>query len=293
MSQFEGRYTVDPGTLPPPYLAERGAWFESQAAVAGALGLKDEALHDALLMMDHAVAAGAGAEGGLPAPTLVVACLLLSARQGQRGDQMPGAAALEAATGQPAAGLEAGQDAVRALLAGDTSSISALRVLKLYLERLGVDFGHTHGVRSVAGEAWGGRAARRAGGCGGRQGRAARCRSREEDSSLGHQAPHLPSFFLPLLGPLPAPSGDALALMGQAVTDPALRHCRPSLLAAAVLAAARRGAGVSPPWPQALLALTGISDAEGGELEAAMDAAASLADASPADAEAAAAADGA
>lgn len=83
----------------------------------------------------------------------------------------------------------------------------------------------------------------------------------------------------------PCPAGDALSLVGEAVSDDALRQCRPSLLAAAVLAAARQRAGVSPPWPQALLVLTGISDAEGGELEVATHAAASLAAAPAVDAD--------
>ena len=56
--------------------------------------------------------------------------------------------------------MEAGQSeaaatVLRSLLGGDTSSISALRVLKLYLERLGADFssGTPEGLRPAAGSA--------------------------------------------------------------------------------------------------------------------------------------------
>jgi pentatricopeptide repeat domain-containing protein 1 len=109
--------------------------------------------------------------------------------------------------------LGAAQAAVRAALGGDTSSISALRVLKLYLERLGAEFGGAEGLAPVA--------------------------------------------------------GAALALLPAAVCAPALRARHPSLVAAAALLAGRRAAGVTPFWPHALLALTGLPDEEGSELCAA------------------------
>ena len=73
---------------------------------------------------------------------------------GEHPDRLPSDERLEAATGLPAGGVAQAQDTVRTLLRGDTSSISAVRVLKLYLERLGADFSHP-GERACEGGVWG------------------------------------------------------------------------------------------------------------------------------------------
>lgn len=113
------------------------------------------------------------------------------------------------------AGLQQGEVAstaatVRTLLQGDTSSISALRVLKLFMERLGADFAGPEGLWPAA--------------------------------------------------------GSAFELLPGAVCEASLRKEQPSLVAAAVLLAGRRAAGLSPFWPTALAALTGHSDGEGSVL---------------------------
>ena len=51
-------------------------------SAAGAFGLKDEVQHDAILLLDRAVAAGGQQLLALNAAALVVSCLLISARQG-------------------------------------------------------------------------------------------------------------------------------------------------------------------------------------------------------------------
>ena len=74
------------------------------------------------------------------------------------GEQPPHSsttAAINAAAGLQAGDSENAANVVRSLLGGDTSSISALRVLKLFLERLGADFssGNAAGLRPAAGAA--------------------------------------------------------------------------------------------------------------------------------------------
>ena len=81
---FEGRYCVADEALPASYLAARQEWFGTAASFAGALGLKDEVLHDALLLLDRAVAAGGEQLLALDAGALITSCLLIAARQGAR-----------------------------------------------------------------------------------------------------------------------------------------------------------------------------------------------------------------
>jgi hypothetical protein len=79
---FEGRYCVADEVLPASYLAARQEWFGTAASFAGAFGLKDEVLHDALLLLDRAVAAGGEQLLALDAGALITSCLLIAARQG-------------------------------------------------------------------------------------------------------------------------------------------------------------------------------------------------------------------
>jgi pentatricopeptide repeat domain-containing protein 1 len=81
---FEGRYCVADEALPASYLAARQEWFGTAASFAGAFGLKDEVLHDALLLLDRAVAAGGEQLLALDAGALITSCLLIAARQGAR-----------------------------------------------------------------------------------------------------------------------------------------------------------------------------------------------------------------
>ena len=107
-----------------------------------ACGVKDEVLHDACLLLDRTVAAGGAGALALPPAALVVACVLITARQaGEPPERLPAEERLEAATGLAASAVAAAAAAVRSFLRADTSAISSLRVVKLYLERLGVDFG--------------------------------------------------------------------------------------------------------------------------------------------------------
>lgn len=65
-----------------------------------------------------------------------------------------------------------------------------------------------------------------------------------------------------------AVAGPALVVVGEAAAQPGLREHSPSGLAAAVLLASRRAAGVTPFWPGVLTGLTGGCDAEGSDLSA-------------------------
>lgn len=64
---------------------------------------------------------------------------------------VPRGAGVEAVLGYPQAALDKVEAHVRGLLASDTSAISTLRCLKLYLERLGTDFQDPEALSLVAG----------------------------------------------------------------------------------------------------------------------------------------------
>ncbi len=135
---------------------QRRRWFRATADLASVLGYSDEVVHDATLLLDRAVAAAGSKPLGVTPAAAVVASLFIAARQaGEQSAQGSIPQEVAAAAGLEAGESEAAATVLRSLLGGDTSSISALRVLKLYLERLGADFasGTAEGLRPAAGNA--------------------------------------------------------------------------------------------------------------------------------------------
>jgi pentatricopeptide repeat domain-containing protein 1 len=202
-----------------PLGASRQQWFCTLCQTAQAFRFSEEVVHDAFLLADRAI--GAALKSVAP-KALAVACLFMAARQGGE-EAMPALASADGVEGLQVGECEAAMALVLDALKNDAASISALRVLKLYLERLGADFVAT--------------------------------RPREG---------------------LWAVAGMALRLLPDALCDAQLRLEPPSVVAAAVLLAGRRAAGISPFWPSALAALTGMDESEEGVLATAADRAFSL-----------------
>lgn len=136
----------------------------------------------------------------------------------------------ESLAGLSSGDIQTTQSTIKSLLRGNTSSISALRVLKLYLERLGAEF------------------------------------SNSTPNNNGAVSKGMDS-----LSPV---AGTAMEILPLAVCDTTLRQQTPSLVAAAVLIAGRRAAGLSPFWPQSLAVLTNMMEtvetAEGETKETAL-----------------------
>ena len=141
-------------SLPESYASQRSDWFSTATAISNALGLKEEVPHDCLLLIDRAM----GSEGpsgplltSCSAAAVITACLSMAASQAgvSNADNLPH----EEITGVTASEVTSARCAVYAALGGDTSAISTLRVLKLYLERLGADLTQPDGVYSAAGDA--------------------------------------------------------------------------------------------------------------------------------------------
>ena len=190
------------------FYAQRAEWFRTAAMLAAAFAYSDEALYDGFLLADRALAAIRTQELqiGVSLAAIIVASLAIAAEQA--GERVPVSFASDPAA-ESAAGLQPGEadaalNLVKSLLHGDTSSISCLRVLKLYLERLGAEFGKNH------------------------------------SDTLWLAA------------------GTSLRLLPCVMCDERLMEQPPSIVAAAVLLAGRKAAGLSPFWPTSLGLLTGL-----------------------------------
>lgn len=79
---FESRCCVADTSLPASFVAARADWVSTAATFAAAFRLKDESLHDGVLLLDRAVAAGGEQLLSLNAAALIVGCLLIASRQG-------------------------------------------------------------------------------------------------------------------------------------------------------------------------------------------------------------------
>ena len=71
---------------------------------------------------------------------------------GEQAELLPCDAEIERVLGVSLRGVEGMDKSVRQVLGGDTSAISTLRCLKLYLERMGSDFQNASELHRIAGE---------------------------------------------------------------------------------------------------------------------------------------------
>jgi hypothetical protein len=170
------------------------------------LELPEEVGYDAVQLLDRLLASTS--VGALAAnqsgPALTAACLHLVSRQ-----DLSALPACASAFGvQPQQLLLAVTQVQQVLGTRGCVAISAMRVLQLLLERMGVD---------------------------------------NRDAAAARQA-----------------SGQAVAIINRAVMAPAFIGARPSIVAAAVLYAARLAAGLLPAWPVALATLTSLPETHPG-----------------------------
>jgi hypothetical protein len=163
------------------------------------------------------------------------------------------------------AGAAAAEEALLRALRGDAGAISALRVLRLYLERLGC----AHPVSS----SWAGGALVAA--CASHLPSGPACRAAPSSAHSWRLLIRSAARCFPILQEaLGSQLCTVMALTAvdtvtQAALSPALVPCAPSAVAAAALAGACRTLGLQPHWPAALRDMTGYElDQAGGELQA-------------------------
>lgn len=132
------------------YLQRRGDLVNRCIDIAAALGIKQEAGHDAVLLMDRVMSTNLNLASEL-LDLLAAACVFVAARQVDGPSSslaLPSEETLLSATGLPLAAVEQMEWNIRQVLEQDTAAISTLRCLKLYLERLGAQ--HLDQAASIA-----------------------------------------------------------------------------------------------------------------------------------------------
>lgn len=138
------------------YLQRRSELVARCADLTAALGIRSEAGHDAVLLMDRVMSTSLALAPEL-LDLLCTACVTIAAKQ---VDGPASALALseskdvEAVTGLPANAIEQMEWNVKQVLGQDTAAISTLRCLKLYLERLGGNSMDSKAAESLAGRAF-------------------------------------------------------------------------------------------------------------------------------------------
>ena len=78
-------------------------------------------------------------------------CKQSDVHAGEQAELLPGDAEIERVLGVSLRAVEGMDKSVRQVLGADTSAISTLRCLKLYLERLGSDFQNASELQRIAG----------------------------------------------------------------------------------------------------------------------------------------------
>ncbi|KAI7837283.1 hypothetical protein COHA_008897 [Chlorella ohadii] len=143
------------------YLQRRSELVAKCFDVAARLGVREEAGHDAVLLMDRVMSTSLQLAPDL-LDLLAVGCVVIGAKQvdgpapsGGVPPALPPGADVEAASGLPRAAVDQMEWNVRQVLVQDTAAISTLRCLKLFLERMGA-----HHLDEAAAAAMAGRASK-------------------------------------------------------------------------------------------------------------------------------------
>ncbi|KIY94758.1 Pentatricopeptide repeat-containing protein [Monoraphidium neglectum] len=150
VARFEASHSLQLGSMAGAYLGQRTGLVSSMLEAGAALGLKDEVVHDGVLLLDRTLSSVQQAPAEL-LPLVAGAALRLSAVQGEGAAGAPPTAAVAAAAGLDATSLGVMEGNVARLLGGDATAISAMRCLKVYLERMGYRFLDRRGIYAVAG----------------------------------------------------------------------------------------------------------------------------------------------
>lgn len=129
------------------YLQQRSGLVSQLLDFGGKLGLKDEVVHDAVLLMDRTISSTGQADVAV-LPLLAAAALRLSCKQSDcpvEDDQF------ESVTELSLSQVQDVQWNMCNLLDQDTAAISSLRCLKIYLERMGYRYLDKAGIYGIAG----------------------------------------------------------------------------------------------------------------------------------------------
>ncbi|GMH35501.1 hypothetical protein BSKO_03369 [Bryopsis sp. KO-2023] len=151
VKQFEQTHRLNYQMMGASYVHQRNDLVEMAIGMGRRLNLKDETIHDGVLLMDRVMSTGVRIQDGVWV-VFVGTLVLISARQGEPPEKVPHPEQMDAMVQFPMGSVAKMEGQVRMVLNHDTAAISAIRVMKLYFERLGYNSKMTsdyHAVGSV------------------------------------------------------------------------------------------------------------------------------------------------
>lgn len=149
---FESSHSLTLQAMGITYLQHRAMLVQNLLRHGERLNLREEIAHDAVLLMDRAMSTSIEIKENL-LELLSVACLVLAMRQSDSNGDLPTDEQLEAVTDCKASAIGKMEWNLRQVLGSDTSAISTLRCIILYLERLGSHFLDASSVAAISGGA--------------------------------------------------------------------------------------------------------------------------------------------
>eukprot|EP00210_Caulerpa_lentillifera_P002371 g2274.t1 len=134
--QFENLYKLNYELMGKDYLEQRRDLVSLAWGICREYNLKHETIHDAVLLMDRIMSTGVRIEEGAW-QAFVGALVFISACRSELATQVQTMENIDSYLILPLGSIAKMEEQIRVILCNDTSTVSAIRVLKLYYERLG------------------------------------------------------------------------------------------------------------------------------------------------------------
>ncbi|KXZ56011.1 hypothetical protein GPECTOR_2g1563 [Gonium pectorale] len=150
VQHFENTHGLVLSNMSPAYVQQRPVLISRLLDLSSKLSLRDEVVHDAVLLMDRTASQAKQVPEDV-LPLVGVAALIIAAKQGDSSDRVPNNSEIEQMTELPATAVAKMEWNIRGLLTDDITAISTMRCLKVYLERLGYRYLDKQDVYGMAG----------------------------------------------------------------------------------------------------------------------------------------------
>ena len=134
--QFEETHTLNYELMGHDYLEQRHDLVRMAFSIGNHYDLKEETVHDAVLIMDRIMSTGVKIKEGIWT-VFVAALVFISACRSEIPTKVMAMENIDGFVGFPVGSVGKMEEQINSALCYDTSAISAIRVLKLYFERLG------------------------------------------------------------------------------------------------------------------------------------------------------------
>ena len=143
IKRFEQTHTLSLESMGMPYLEARPELVLFALKVGSRLNLAEQVIHDAVLLMDRAASTGYTELQADRMALAMASCVKVAANRSSDAEgnhPRLDVAELEQATGLAVEALDSSEAELYGVLGNDTASISAVRCVQVYLERIGCDF---------------------------------------------------------------------------------------------------------------------------------------------------------